>query len=1470
MADDGARRRYLIAVGITTGLSRSGPQIVASVSQLARTLHGDFGYERVTTLDIDPPTEQIRKEIREFCLACGPDDVVVLYYTGHADEVNEKHRVWTGDTVDPISGTLETGHLAELMLAGTRLRNALIIIDTCFAGRGGAEALRASVSSLGDGAGKTLALLTAAYPREQIVAGDFARLFASAVRQPAVAGHEPPFLALGAITSVIDADPSRPGWQTVSQSVLFGRTDELPFFPNPRYRPQLRGLDLLTQLRIEQQELRLADLRGHFLPRARGVDVPTEAGWRFVGRDAALRDLVSWLRDPEDRGPRIVTGGPGSGKSAVVGRLVVLSDPDYRRTVPVEGLSADILPPEASIATGVHARGLTSAQVLAALSAQAGVAADTPADLLREMRGQRLTVAIDAVDEALDPDGLVAGVLRPLVEAGPAQGLRLLLGSRPHLIDLLGPAVSGAVINLDDERYADPESIYQYVLRGLLADADSPYASAPADLTAGVARAVADAAGRSFLVALIVTRTLLSQPQVTDPADPAWRGRLPGTAADAMRSDLETRLNTEAERARDLLRPLAFAAGAGLPWENLWAPLAARLSGRSYTDEDLIWLRRRAGSYVVEAMESGRSVYRLYHAALAEYLRLGHEAADVHAAFATFLIGHVPAAGHPDWSRAHPYTLAHLATHARLAGLLDDLLSDPRYLVNAIPAGLLAALPAARSEAADRAGVAYQRAVHQFRDKTEDERASYLEFAARIARAPKLATQVETRFPHRRWSIPWTHWPAEYPHRVLGGHLGAVTGVVLVNATEGKPVVVSIGADANLRTWDLATAEPTGVYRVGATPLVAAKAVRLADRQVVIVILSADGLLHLWDLATAALLRTVPVVPGWRRRLSAFASLDLTLDCLTVPGGRHFAVVGEQGGGASVWELPSGRPVAVLPPPADPAEIGYLKDSGGRVVLVAPTGVSDHWLYDVEDRRELPVDSGRERRSLLRSWREALGGGTHVRFYASARGRPAVAVQRSGRSAVVWDLAARRSLGTWPRSGSASVRLATGEDVVVPLHMEEDPDLTGSGLQPLANPRTRPPEPAGPVATPTGRFLRIDFNPGIDRAAPVVLAGHTGEVTGYDIVPVSGGYVVVTASLDGTVRRWDIDASKARPAGDDGAASDRAVLAVSQIATARLDDGASVGVANEANGDITLWDLRTGEFIRLISRDQDRISRNWGITIAIARRGGEPVALIASPGVVNAIRLPGGDKIGQFGGWLWWPYAMASAALPDGTDIAVTTGHGRKGVVWDLGTGRMLAVLAGHRGWSSCVSVAQRAGSWPLVLTSGFDNQVLVWDTSRRRLRGFRIVRPAAFLRHPSSGHARAISALRRADATMLLLVSTLDGMVRVLETSATPRRVRRTGAIPADITTSATLTNGLIVVITATDGVVRVWDAAAFPAAPGIAPLCEVNLEAPITDIGVTDHDIAVFATPNGLTAIKLGAMPSMHQAARRSVAGS
>lgn len=1462
MAGDEPSQRYLIAVGITAGLSRSTSQIRGSVERMVEVFAKDFGYERVTALDIDPSAEQIRNEIRGFSLKCGPDDVVALYYTGHADQVNESHRVWTGDTVDPVAGTLETKLLAELMLTRTPLRNALMILDTCFAGQGGAEALLASVSAMGEGDGKTLALLTAAYPREQIVAGDFSRLFAHAVGQRSVAGYEPPYLALGAIAGAIDADKSRPGWQTVSHSVLFGRTDELPFFPNQRYNPRLHGLDLFTQLRIEQRELRLADLRGHFLPRARGVDVPAESGWRFVGRTEALRDLVSWLRDADNPSALVVTGGPGSGKSAVIGRLVVLSDQDWRRTVPVENLPPDTIPPEGCITTGIHARGMTTAQVLAALCAEAGVQAATPADLLREMRNRKITVAIDAIDEALDPPGLVSTVLRPLMEAGPAEGLRLLVGTRPHLVDSLGG--TPVSVHLDDERFADPDSLYAYVLRALQSDEqESPYRSAPPDLVAGVAKAVAEAAGYSFLVALIVSRTLLSQKRLPDPANRAWREALPGTAADAMRDDLETRLGADADRARDLLRPLAFAAGAGLPWEDLWAPLAARLSGQAYDDEDLIWLRRHAGSYVLEAMEAGRSVYRLYHAALAEYLRQDHAEEAVHDSFTEFLMGRVPRASTgPDWARAHPYTLAHLATHATRAGRLDSLLRDPGYLVNADSVSLLAALPAASGPDAQLAAVSYQRAVHQFRGRPERERLSYLEFGARIARAPEMASRIASIAPDRDWSVRWAHWPREHPHRILGDHLGPLADVLLVEPTAGKPVVVSIGADAKLRMWDLLTTEPLGTHAIGGAPHVAAQAVRFSGHRVVIVIISADGMLHFWDMATATLQRTVPVAARWRRMAWGFGLTDLGLElkCITVPGDRHFAITRGRGIPTSVWEVPSGRLVAALPAQVGHTDIGYVQTGANRLALAATIGFAMRWMHDLQENQDLPFDRNRDVHRMPRFPNSSGAIAKNISYFTTVDGDTVLAKRSRARVTELWDVTNNRMLGTWHNNRViAEVRLANGKVTGIPL--QSDTSLLSSPGAPTA-----PPIPNLQSGQPTqdsrilpgleinqnGRFLHIKYSGYRNKpATSLTLAGHIAAVTGHAWAPLPDGTVAaITVSDDGTVRRWDINFASKEDIPQETSASNK----LRSITAITLDNGLSLGLTIDEDGGIPLWDLSTGAAVgRLAEYPPSACAVD-----VVHPAGSTPLAVTSSTdGMLRTWSLPDGKPVSVFPADRdRWAGSIACVSLSDGTVVAVTSGHGRKVAMWNLATGKLRKVRSVHRAWTSCVGRPNGPGQETLVLSGGLDNHVNAWDLARGRRHRFRVTSPQAFLAPPLARHVRAIRALPLRDGKVLTLVATENGMVRTLTISSSMRRVHRTGTMRAEAVSADTLSNGFPVIITASEGMVEIWSAADLALKSAhTSPLCEINVEVPVEDICVIDGDVAVLVTPNGLLAIQLNA---------------
>ena len=161
-----------------------------------------------------------------------------------------------------------------------------------------------------------------------------------------------------------------------------------------------------------------------------------------------------------------------------------------------------------------------------------------------------------------------------------------LLGTRRHLVPALGRPAD--LIDLDAPAYADPASVRRYV-QACLTDLsiESAYRHQPRPYLEAVAEAVAAAAGSSFLVALITARSLALTPGLVDPADPAWRAGLPRLAEDALRADLDLRLGADADRARDLLLPLAYAQGTGLPWEDLWPCLARTLTGSPYTSTHL-------------------------------------------------------------------------------------------------------------------------------------------------------------------------------------------------------------------------------------------------------------------------------------------------------------------------------------------------------------------------------------------------------------------------------------------------------------------------------------------------------------------------------------------------------------------------------------------------------------------------------------------------------------------------------------------------------------------------------------------------------------------------------------------------------------------------------------------------------------------------------------------------------------------
>src|SRR5207253_1193634 len=105
---------------------------------------------------------------------------------------------------------------------------------------------------------------------------------------------------------------------------------------------------------------------------------------------------------------------------------------------------------------------------------------------------------------------------------------------------------------------------------------------------------------------------------------------------------------------------------------------------------DLRALMREAGAFIVEAQAFDRSVYRLFHEALADYVRAqwwGMGDPEVHRRITEVLVALTPDLSESEdknWAAAHPYTRAYLSSHAAKAGGLDPLIADPLFLTRHI------------------------------------------------------------------------------------------------------------------------------------------------------------------------------------------------------------------------------------------------------------------------------------------------------------------------------------------------------------------------------------------------------------------------------------------------------------------------------------------------------------------------------------------------------------------------------------------------------------------------------------------------------------------------------------------------------------------------------------------------------------------------------------------------------------------
>ncbi|MGW1658062.1 hypothetical protein [Streptomyces atratus] len=427
--------------------------------------------------------------------------------------------------------------------------------------------------------------------------------------------------------------------------------------------------------------------------------------------------MTGFLRSPA--GVLIVTDAAGSGKSALLARLVTLSDPDFvtdpRHEAMVASIRPELRPEPGSVDVAVLARNKSARTVvedlLAALSGEDVPRPELTLQALIQLVSVRadrpagpVTVVIDALDEAEDPLALVNDVILPLARLRIADrrgAVRLVLGVRSSPVVL--PYVTGA--DLRDER-ADqllqrltetlstegiaPQEIRSdghdcvgdiaaYAATLLLAPQDSPYQGAPEAATEA-AQAIAAAVAPSFLDARIAADQLRRAESRQDLTEDAWLDRLADGTTGLLREDIKA-VSLSTDVPTDLLvaalRATALAPGAGLPWAEVWPAVTAALIAHEYgnayatynvADHAIRTLRSsRLTGYLATADEDARTVYRPVHQRLTDLLVTDHD----------WLLT-PPSATTSRWRRPTTGSRALVAAHAAIAKALARLVRRSR------------------------------------------------------------------------------------------------------------------------------------------------------------------------------------------------------------------------------------------------------------------------------------------------------------------------------------------------------------------------------------------------------------------------------------------------------------------------------------------------------------------------------------------------------------------------------------------------------------------------------------------------------------------------------------------------------------------------------------------------------------------------------------------------------------------------
>lgn len=579
--------------------------------------------------------------------AGGPGPVVCLLWSGHGEALQDDDlRLATAESGTPIESN--TGFTAAMLvnaLAPAHATGVYVILDVCQAGAAGAELTTTAFQRLSDrpppgGVAQGYAFLCSAQAYEEAVDGLFA----------------------GVLMRLLRDGPS-PEAQALIDERGFGSMSENDRLLTPR---SLGGamaaeFEVLRQTQARIQQPVRDDIRADFPvfpnPRWTGLARPRTLGGPGAAPEAAIGTalvevetaMVAPRAAATSKIKRFVTGGGTAGSVLVVKGVAGSGKSTLLHGLPGFGGSfgwspggtgaaslTDLPDGGAFVDAGIDVFRSSGHDVTSSLGRALGheLAPGQP-DVLFQAVAKRqaqverpVVVAIDALDDAVDPTWVVQQVVQPLV----LHGCRVVVGVRQLDLDDEGlrPFFSGFdLVSLDNAA----DEVGAYVRRRIAAGTFT--STLTADKRTAVVQAVTERAGDQFLYAQLALdllercaprslRRLLS-------ALPAGAGSLFDDLLEALDRDFTTRFHLGAG-ANALALGLAWSTGQGVPRRaDLWPLVAQAVGGVSQrlTDEHVSWFVREAGAYVLETSEHDQAVYRLGSVELTEHLRARGDAAAI-------------------------------------------------------------------------------------------------------------------------------------------------------------------------------------------------------------------------------------------------------------------------------------------------------------------------------------------------------------------------------------------------------------------------------------------------------------------------------------------------------------------------------------------------------------------------------------------------------------------------------------------------------------------------------------------------------------------------------------------------------------------------------------------------------------------------------------------------------------------------